>query len=91
MTSLTASFHVRLREALDRRKAEVPMKVICHQSGFSLDYIRRLARGEQSNPTLVAVECLAAATGVSVAWLLGLESNSETLQDSSGNVLATRP
>ena len=72
--TLTTTFRTRLREALDRRKSEVPMKVICHQSGFSVDYIRRLARGEQSNPTLVAVESLAAATGVSVAWLLGLEN-----------------
>jgi transcriptional regulator with XRE-family HTH domain len=79
--TLTATFHSRFREALQRRKAEVPMKVICYESGLGVDYIRRLSRGEQSNPTLVAVEGLAAATGVSVAWLLGLEYGSDTIQD----------
>jgi transcriptional regulator with XRE-family HTH domain len=73
MTTLTATFRSRLTEAVQRRQTVVPMKVICHQSGFSGEYIRKLLRGEKNNPTLVAVEFLAAATGVSVAWLLGLE------------------
>lgn len=73
--SITATFQQRFREAMQRRRAEVPMKCIVAQSGYSLDYIRRVGRGVQNNPSLQFIEAMAQTLGVSVAWLLGLEDN----------------
>lgn len=86
--TLTSAFHMRFREAMERRRAEVPMKCIVAESGYSLDYIRRVIRGDQNNPSLLFVEAMAGALGVSVAWLLGLEDN-ETLHTEQRNVLAS--
>ena len=34
---------------------------ICERAGYSTSYARRVIRGEQRNPTLLFVECMATA------------------------------
>lgn len=70
--SITAVFSDRLKEAVNASKPAQPLKVIAHRAGYSKSYIKRLMSGRQSNPSIQAVEALATATGVSVAWLLGI-------------------
>ena len=72
--SINSIFRARLVEAVRACRPELPVKLIAHKAGYSKGYLERLMSGRKSNPTLQTVESLAAATNVSVAWLLGLDS-----------------
>lgn len=55
--------HVTLRSELNAAIKAHPdtFAAICERAGYSISYARRVLTGEQRNPTLMFVECMATA------------------------------
>lgn len=76
MAGLNDAFRANLRRAMQAHPDKVG--VICRRAGYDAGYVRRVITGARANPTLLFVECMATALGVSVADLLkGYESVEE--------------
>lgn len=59
----------RLRDT--RRSAEMTWDQVAKKSGYSWAYVRDLAYGTRTNPTIGAVKALADTLGVEPEWLAG--------------------
>lgn len=68
MAGLSAAFRANLRRAIEAHPHT--KAAICRKAGYDRGYVRRVITGEKPNPTLLFVECMATALGVSVADML---------------------
>ena len=68
MAGLNAAFRANLRRAMQAHPDK--RMVICRKAGYSEGYVGHVLSGRRPNPTLLFVECMATALGVSVADLL---------------------
>lgn len=71
-TPINLTFRENLAAAIDRHPGSFVS--LCHRTGYSASYVRRVLNGERVNPTLFFVECVAGALNVDPLKLLGAKS-----------------
>jgi transcriptional regulator with XRE-family HTH domain len=67
-------FSGRLRAAME--SSGITIQSLALESGYSTGYIDRLRNGQQENPTIMCVECLATVLHKNPAFLAGWENDS---------------
>lgn len=72
-----AAFQKRIADTREARR--MSLQEVADASGFTKSHVWELEQGRSRNPTVRAVWSLAAALGVTPAWLLGLDDNHSQL------------